>query len=70
MTKYGQLMLSGLLSTLLHKSPLQGLYGHGHLPEADVECLEDFDTEQEAVEFSQRLLSLFPNFRKYGLIMC
>ena len=43
---------------------------YGHLREGGVECLEDFDTEQEAASFAKELLSLFPNLRKYGLTRC
>ncbi len=41
---------------------------YGHRPEGGVECLEDFDTEQEASDFANRLLSLYPNLQKYGLM--
>ena len=43
---------------------------YGHLPEGGVECFEDFKTEQEASAFAEKLLSMFPNLRKYGLTRC
>lgn len=41
---------------------------YGHLPEGGVECLEDFDKEQEASDFANMLLKLYPNLLKYGLM--
>ena len=43
---------------------------YGHLPEGGVQCLEDYDTEQEASAFAEQLLSLFPNLHKHGLVRC
>lgn len=40
---------------------------YGHLTEGGVECLEDFSTEDEALAFAERLLSVYPNLHKYGL---
>lgn len=42
---------------------------YGHLREGGVECLEDFYTEQEAAEFANTLLSMFPNLHKHGLLI-
>jgi len=41
---------------------------YGHRYEGGVEYLEDFDTEQEASDFANGLLKLYPNLQKYGLM--
>jgi len=41
---------------------------YGHLPEGGVECFEDFPSEQEALDFANQLLGLFPNLHKHGLM--
>lgn len=41
---------------------------YGHIPEGGVECLEDFDTGKEALNFANRLLRIYPNLSKYGLL--
>ncbi len=43
---------------------------YGHLSGQGVECLEDFPTEQEAVDFAEQLLSLYPNLKVHGLMRC
>jgi len=40
---------------------------YGHLPQGGAECFVDFSTEQDAHEFANKLLSIFPNLHKYGL---
>jgi hypothetical protein len=41
---------------------------YGHLPVGGVECLEDFPSEQEAMDFANHLLAIYPNLRKHWLI--
>ncbi|MFI0460266.1 MAG: hypothetical protein ACH254_21990, partial [Candidatus Thiodiazotropha endolucinida] len=40
----------------------------GHLTEGGVECLEDFPTEREAIDFANSLLAIYTNLHKHGLI--
>ena len=66
--EYGEKDGSRFCERVDHPKDAQFWSVYGHLPEGGVECFEDFKTEQEANAFAEKLLSMFPNLRKYGLI--
>lgn len=41
---------------------------YGHCTEGGVECLEDFDTEEEGRAYAKRLLDSWPHLNTFGLL--
>lgn len=48
-----------------HEAQFWSVYGH--LSEGGVECIEDFETEEQAQSFAAALLEAYPHLGKYGI---